>query len=128
MGALGVLLGAFGAHALRPILPLQVMTIYETAVRYHLVHSVALLVTAIAMGVYPGYRRRLAWIAGLYVAGIVLFSGSLYTICLTDQRWMGIVTPVGGVLWVAAWAGWAVVFRRPDGPARGRARSVQKER
>lgn len=110
LGALGIALGAFGAHALRPILPLQAMTIFETAVRYQLIHALALLGTGILMSQFPdriGLLRIAAW---LFLAGTVLFSGSLYTLAMSDLFWMGYVTPVGGLCWVLAWlvVAWSV--------------------
>ncbi len=117
LGALGVAMGAFGAHALRPVLPLQAMTIYETAVRYHLVHALALLGCALAMAVFPAQAALLRWSARLFLAGTVLFSGSLYTLASTDLRWLGAVTPLGGVAWIAAWGLLAVAAWR-GGPLR----------
>jgi uncharacterized membrane protein YgdD (TMEM256/DUF423 family) len=111
-GALGVALGAFGAHALRPILPLQVMTIFETAVRYHLLHALALLGCGVLLELHPGRARWLRWAAWGFAAGIVLFSGSLYALALTNQRWLGLVTPLGGIAWVLAWALLALAFWR----------------
>ena len=102
-GALGVAMGAFGAPLLRPILPLQRMTIFETAVRYQLFHALALLGCALLMAQYPRRAPRLRWAAWGFAAGIVLFPGSLYALTMSDQRWLGLVTPVGGVVWIAAW-------------------------
>ncbi len=123
LGALGVLLGAFGAHVLRPVLPLQMVTIFHTAVRYQLFHVLALLGVALLMGQYsdlvPGLRR----VAGLFLAGVVLFSGSLYGVALTGIEWLGMITPLGGVCWIVAWIGLAWLFR----PGRtGRARRTAK--
>lgn len=112
-GALGVAMGAFGAHLLRPVLPLQVMAIYETAVRYHLYHALALLGCAVLLALFPERRRLLRWAAWGFAAGIVLFSGSLYALTITDQRWLGLVTPLGGLAWLAAWVLVAVAFWRP---------------
>lgn len=111
-GALGVALGAFGAHALRPVLPLQLMTIFETAVRYHLIHALALLGCGVLLELFPARARQLRWAAWGFAAGIVLFSGSLYLLVTTDQRWLGILTPVGGVAWIAAWCLLVWVFWR----------------
>jgi uncharacterized membrane protein YgdD (TMEM256/DUF423 family) len=103
LGALGVAMGSFGAHLLRPVLPLQRMTIYETAVRYHLLHALALLGCAALLALFPGRARLLRWAAWGFAGGIVLFSGSLYALTMTDQRWLGLVTPLGGLAWIAAW-------------------------
>lgn len=112
LGALGVGLGAFGAHGLRAILPLQEMTIFETAVRYHLFHTLALLGTALAMQAFPGHRVGLRRVAMAFTFGIIVFSGSLYVLVMTDQRWLGAVTPVGGLALIGGWVGLAVVFLR----------------
>jgi uncharacterized membrane protein YgdD (TMEM256/DUF423 family) len=117
LGALGVALGAFGAHALKPVLPLQAMTIFETAVRYHLLHSLALLGCGLAMEVFPARAARLRWSAALFVVGIVLFSGSLYGLAVSDLTVLGLLTPLGGVAWVAAWGWFAWSVRRGRGDA-----------
>jgi uncharacterized membrane protein YgdD (TMEM256/DUF423 family) len=111
-GALGVAMGSFGAHLLRPVLPLQRMTIYEIAVRYHLFHALALLGCGVLLAQFPARARLLRWAAWGFAAGIVLFSGSLYALIMTDQRWLGLVTPIGGLAWVAAWLLLAAAFWR----------------
>jgi len=101
--------GAFGAHALKARLPADALAVFETAVRYHLVHALALFAVAWATTQWPG---RAANVSGwLFIAGIVLFSGSLYLLVLTGQRSFGAITPLGGVSllagWLAlAWAAW----------------------
>jgi uncharacterized membrane protein YgdD (TMEM256/DUF423 family) len=114
LGALGVLLGAFGAHLLRPWLPLQVMTVYETAVRYLLVHVLALLMTDLLLERHPARRRILTWAAWGFVSGCALFSGSLIGMSLTGWSWPGVLTPFGGVAWVAAWLCLALGFARRE--------------
>jgi uncharacterized membrane protein YgdD (TMEM256/DUF423 family) len=111
-GALGIALGAFGAHALRPWLPLQQITIFETAVRYHLLHTLALLGTAILIEQAPARTAALRQVAWLFALGILLFSGSLYALALSGLFWLGFVTPIGGLTWVAAWLGLAWSFWR----------------
>jgi uncharacterized membrane protein YgdD (TMEM256/DUF423 family) len=97
----GVVLGAFGAHGLRTRLPPDLLAIYETGVRYHLVHGLGLFVTAWLAG---EDRTRAPRLAGLLMAiGILLFSGSLYLLALTGIRTFGAITPIGGLAWVAAW-------------------------
>ena len=99
--AFGVALGAFGAHGLKTRLAPDLLAIYETGVRYHLVHGLALFVAAWLVG---EDRTRSARLAGLlFVVGILLFSGSLYLLALTGVRALGAITPFGGVAWVAAW-------------------------
>ena len=99
LGAAGVLLGAFGAHGLRARLDAHALEVWETAVRYHLVHAVALL--AIALSPHAAALRSAGW---LFVAGIVLFSGSLYALALGGPRLLGPVTPLGGIALIAGWA------------------------
>jgi len=97
----GVALGAFGAHGLRSQLTPDLLAVYETGVRYHLVHGLALFIVAWLVG---EDRTRSARLAGLlFVLGILLFSGSLYVLALTGIRAFGAITPVGGVAWIAAW-------------------------
>lgn len=97
MGALGVGLGAFGAHGLKGVVTdPHLLEVWETAARYHLIHAVALL----ALAAHPKPPSAAGW---LFVAGTVLFSGSLYTMTLTNQRWLGAITPIGGVCFIAGW-------------------------
>lgn len=101
-GLLGVALGAFGAHGLRGTLSAADLAIFETGVRYQLIHAVALLAAAWASTRWPSGTVTVAgW---LLVAGILVFSGSLYVLVLTGLRWMGAITPLGGVSFLVAWA------------------------
>lgn len=98
---LGVALGAFGAHGLQSRLTPDFLAIYETGVRYHLVHGLAVFVAAWLVG---QDTTRSAYVAGvLFIVGIVLFAGSLYLLALTGVRALGAVTPLGGLAWIAAW-------------------------
>jgi len=100
-GLLGVAAGAFGAHGLRERLPADLLDVYETAVRYQLVHALALLAVAWATTRWPGAVTNAAgW---LFVAGTLLFSGSLYVLSLTGLRWLGAITPFGGVAFLFGW-------------------------
>ncbi len=112
-GATGVAMGAFGAHLLRSVLPLQAMAIFETAVRYQLIHALALAACGALIAIFPASARRLSWAGTFYVAGIVLFSGSLYGLSMSDLRVLGLLTPLGGLCWIAAWALLAAAFWRP---------------
>ena len=107
LGLIGVAAGAFGAHALRNHLTPELLATWETAVRYQLVHALALLATAWAATRWPGVRAKVAGWA--FFAGTVVFSGSLYVLSLTGLRWLGAVTPIGGLAFLAGWAclGWA---------------------
>lgn len=101
LGFLGVATGAFGAHVLRDSLSLSQQEIFETAVRYHLYHTFALIVAAWALEKYEQqYFVKAGW---LFVAGVALFSGSLYILVITGQQWLGAVTPVGGLALLAGW-------------------------
>jgi len=110
-GLLGVALGAFGAHALRGRLSPAELQVWQTAVQYHQWHALALMVLGAIALLRPDWEA-LRWVAGLMLAGLVLFSGSLYLLCLLGERWLGAVTPVGGGLWLVAWALAAWVFWR----------------
>lgn len=99
-GASAVLLGAFGAHALRGVLDVQSRELWQTAVNYHVWHALALAV-AVAVGLGRGRSGRFAIAA--FAIGIVLFSGSLYALALGAPRWTGIITPFGGLAFIAGW-------------------------
>lgn len=102
LALLAVALGAFGAHALRASLSPQDLATFETGVRYQMYHALALLAVAGAVARWPGSTAAVAgW---LFVVGIVVFSGSLYVLVLTGQRWLGAVTPLGGLAFLAGWA------------------------
>jgi uncharacterized membrane protein YgdD (TMEM256/DUF423 family) len=101
-GVVGVALGAFGAHGLRGRLSPEMLAVFETGVRYQMYHALALLALG-ALGTAIG--GRLLTIAGWsFTAGIVLFSGSLYLLALTDIRVLGAITPLGGVAFLVGWA------------------------
>ena len=101
-GFLVVALGAFGAHGLSARLSAEMMATYQTAVQYHFYHSLALLGVALLCLQFP--VATLPRASGyLFLAGIVLFSGSLYLLALTGVRWLGAVTPIGGLGFLAGW-------------------------
>ncbi len=101
--ALGVAAGAFGAHALRARFRARpdLATIYETAVRYQMIHGLGLLAVAWAATLWPGPFVNAA--GTLFVAGVVLFPGSLYLLSMTGLRWLGAITPLGGVAFITGW-------------------------
>jgi uncharacterized membrane protein YgdD (TMEM256/DUF423 family) len=99
--ALAVLLGAFGAHALKGRLTPEQLATFETGVRYHLVHALGLMAAAWAVARYGGDAAR--WGGWLLLTGTVLFSGSLYLLALTGVRWLGFLTPFGGVAFIVGW-------------------------
>jgi uncharacterized membrane protein YgdD (TMEM256/DUF423 family) len=100
-GFLAVALGAFGAHGLKPLLSADLLQVYQTGVQYHLLHTVVLLALGIWQLVQP--QRWLDRAAIMMLLGIVLFSGSLYLLAVTGIRILGVITPFGGVSWLAAW-------------------------
>lgn len=101
---LGVAAGAFGAHALSDhfVRNPDLESTYLTAVRYHMIHGLALFVVAWAVGKWPGGLLNAAGYA--FLIGLFLFSGSLYALSLTSIRWLGAITPFGGVAFLAGWA------------------------
>lgn len=100
---LAVMLGAFGAHVLRARLSADLMAVYQTGIHYHLFHALGLLVVGLLATQLPT-SVPLKWSGGLMLAGIVLFSGSLYVLSISGQRWLGAITPLGGVAFILAWA------------------------
>lgn len=107
-GFLGVASGAFGAHALGAQLPPALLHIFETGARYQLIHALALGLVAVA---HDRLQRRALTVAGwLFVAGQILFPGSLYALALTGVRQWGAVTPIGGICYIAGWLSLALAF------------------
>lgn len=106
---LAVAAGAFGAHGLKARLSADMLNTFEIAVRYHFYHALALFVTAWACSRWPSSAATAAgW---FFVSGILIFSGSLYALALTGIRWLGAITPFGGLAFLAgwfclAWAAW----------------------
>lgn len=115
-GALAIALGAFAAHGLAGSLDARALDVFETAARYHLVHSVALLAGALAPA--AGARTAACAVAcTLWLCGLVVFSGSLYLVAAFGLSALGVVTPVGGLGLIAGWIALAVSAWRPDGGA-----------
>jgi uncharacterized membrane protein YgdD (TMEM256/DUF423 family) len=101
MSMAGVVVGAFGAHALKERLGPEAMAWIQTGVQYHFIHALALLAAAWAAERWPG---RMANAAGwLFLIGIVIFSGTLYAMALGAPRWLGAVTPIGGTAFIVGW-------------------------
>jgi uncharacterized membrane protein YgdD (TMEM256/DUF423 family) len=108
---LAVALGAFAAHMLRDRVAPEMLVTFETGARYHMYHALGLLAVAWAATRWPGAGVTAAgW---LFVAGTLLFSGSLYLLVLTGQRWLGAVTPLGGLAFLAGWVAlaWSALGR-----------------
>src|SRR5688572_11602389 len=98
---LGVALGAFGAHGLKTRLAPELLATFEVGVRYQMYHALALLAVAWACTKWPGaWTTASGW---LFIAGMVVFSGSLYILALTGAKWLGAVTPIGGLALLAGW-------------------------
>lgn len=100
-GALSIALGAFGAHALKARLAAHMLVTYQTAVQYQMIHTLALLATAILM--YKNQSTFLTAAGILFITGTLLFSGSLYVLATTAIRWVGPLTPIGGLLLILGW-------------------------
>lgn len=100
---LAVAFGAFGAHALKTRIAPELMPVYRTGVEYHFYHALGLMLVGLAAFHLPesAYLRSAGW---AMLAGIVLFSGSLYLLALTGLTWLGAITPFGGTAFIAAWA------------------------
>jgi uncharacterized membrane protein YgdD (TMEM256/DUF423 family) len=109
LGASAVGLGAFGAHGLRSRVGPELLAVFETGVRYHLIHALAIVAVAWAAERWPGTAVQTAgW---LFLFGILIFSGTLYILVLTGHRWLGAITPVGGIALIAGWCAlaWAAL-------------------
>jgi uncharacterized membrane protein YgdD (TMEM256/DUF423 family) len=109
---LGVVFGAFGAHALRARLDDYSMGVYERAVFYHFVHALGLLIVSIMPRLGWLTESTASWVCLLLLAGIVIFSGSLYALAISGVRALGAVTPIGGLCFIAAWFLLAVLLFR----------------
>jgi len=97
-----VIIGAFAAHGLKARLTVENMAIFQTGVQYHFYHAVGLILVGLIAWHIPA-SPYLRWSAWLMVIGIVLFSGSLYTLSITNIRWLGMITPFGGIAFILAW-------------------------
>lgn len=107
---IAVAAGAFGAHALRARITPDLLAVFETGARYQMYHALALLAVAWASNHWTGSPVRVAgW---LFIGGTVLFSGSLYLLSLTGTRWLGAITPFGGLMFLTGWAALAIAVAR----------------
>lgn len=97
-----VILGAFGAHSLEPILiENDRIDTFETAVRYQFFHSLAIIIAGLIFGKYQNKKSKIAAI--LFLIGIIIFSGSLYILSITNITWLGAITPIGGLAFIVGW-------------------------
>jgi uncharacterized membrane protein YgdD (TMEM256/DUF423 family) len=107
LGALAVALGAFGAHGLKKYYNADVLQVYETAVRYQFYHVFALLAVGILYGYFPSAKMK--WAGYLFIAGIIIFCGSLYLLSylqyaeMDNMKWVGAITPLGGAAFIGGW-------------------------
>ena len=109
--ALAVLLGAFGAHGLKARMTVEMLAVYQTGVHYHLFHALGLLAVGI-VALHIVDSVYLKWAGWLMLAGIILFSGSLYVLSLSGLRWLGMVTPFGGLAFIAAWVVFVIAIAK----------------
>ena len=109
---LSVIIGAFGAHALKDILiKLNTQDIFQTAVKYHMFHSIAIILSGLLVQ-FNFLESKLPVI--LFSSGILVFSGSLYTLSISGIKWLGAITPVGGVLFIIGWIVLLVSIQNPN--------------
>ena len=101
--AFGVVAGAFGAHGLRRIVAPEMLVTYEKGVHYQLVHGIAIMLAGLLCITASLPEKSCKLVNNLFAIGILLFSGSLYLLVLTGERWLGMVTPFGGVSFIVAW-------------------------
>jgi uncharacterized membrane protein YgdD (TMEM256/DUF423 family) len=114
--ALGVAFGAFGAHIVEGMLTPDRFDVYQTAVQYHFYHALGLILIG-ALSQHLDATKWLRWSSWLITAGVVIFSGSLYLLTLTDTGWLGAITPIGGAAFIAGWLCLAVgVIKGADSP------------
>ncbi len=112
LGALAVIVGAFGAHGLESILSDEKVEVFETGVRYHFYHALAII--AIAAGSTTLWSSKLClWACRAWVLGTLIFSGTLYALALTEISWLGAITPIGGAAMIAGWVLLAIAAGTP---------------
>ena len=107
LGALGLAMGAFGAHAIKERVDARMLEIWNTATLYLFIHAIALLLVAI---ISQSRETPITLAGNLFIAGTVIFSGSLYTLVLTGHKWLGAITPIGGTLFIVGWVSLAIAL------------------
>jgi len=100
-GCLVVIFGAFGVHGLKDILDLDGKSIYEKAVLYQMFHTLVMLILGVMENIIP--EIKLQMVGWAFLMGMMLFSGSLYILAVTDIKWLGMITPIGGMLFIIGW-------------------------
>lgn len=108
-GLLAVIIGAFGAHGLKNRLTEDLLAVYQTGVQYHFYHTLALLMVGLLLMQIP-QASLLNWSGWLFIVGIMVFSGSLYLLAVTGTRWLGAITPLGGLAFIAGWLTLAIAL------------------
>lgn len=112
-GLLAVALGAFGAHGLKQRLSPDLLAVFQTGVQYHFYHTLALLLVAALMLHWP-QNTALRWSALLFCIGMLVFSGSLYVLSISGVRWLGAITPFGGLAFLAGWVALVVAIWKAE--------------
>ena len=102
LAAFAVAMGAFGAHGLKAQLSVELMAVYKTAADYHMYHALGLILTGLLVKLFPN-STMFVWGGVLMFVGILLFSGSLYILSISGVRWLGAITPFGGMAFILAW-------------------------
>jgi len=114
--ALAVAFGAFGAHVVQDLLTPERFGVYQTAVQYHFYHALGLLIAGI-LSLWIRDSKWLKWSGIMMMAGILVFSGSLYVLTLTDSGWLGMITPLGGLVFILGWIFLAIAVFKHHEPA-----------
>ena len=113
-GLIAVTIGAFGAHGLKGRIDEDLMIVYQTGVQYHFYHTFALLVVSLLLIQFPNISL-LKWSGILFIAGTLIFSGSLYVLAISGVRWLGAITPIGGLAFIAGWTCLAIAASKMIG-------------
>ena len=116
---LAVMVGAFAAHGLKPVLNAYSLGLIETAARYQMYHAIALLTVGVISAIPQFSPRWLKLAAIAFILGILLFSGSLYILALSGIKWLGAITPIGGVAFIMGWCALIVAALNSSGPTTG---------
>jgi len=96
-----ILIGAFGAHSLKDKITTEYLTIFETGVKYHIYHALGIIIVSLCGLQFPSVSLHFSCI--LFIVGIILFSGSLYILSITEIKWFGAITPIGGISFILGW-------------------------
>ena len=112
LGFFGVAFGAFGAHALRDRLEPQMLAVFQTGVQYHFIHALALILFGLWMRQSPHASPIAGW---AFLIGVIVFSGSLYLLAVTGVKWLGAITPIGGIAFMVGWCLFALAAYKNGG-------------